>query len=100
MKRLVLPLPGNEAFAAALVRACSGERGGIETRRFPEGESYVRLHGDPYGRPVDLVCMLGRPDAQYLPLVFAADAPARAQRPLAMHPDEGTGAGMTGVGRS
>lgn len=74
MKRLILPLPGNEAFAAALAKACDGELGGIETRRFPDGESYVRLHGDSQGRPVDLVCTLGRPDAQFLPLVFAADA--------------------------
>ena len=74
MKRLILPLPGNEALAAALAKACDGELGGIEIRRFPDGESYVRLHGDPIGRPVDLVCTLGRPDAQFLPLVFAADA--------------------------
>lgn len=74
MNRLILPLPGNEALAAALAEACDGELGGIETRRFPDGESYVGLNGDPRGRPVNLVCTLGRPDAQFLSLVFAVDA--------------------------
>ncbi len=74
MTRLTFPLPGNEAFASALAAACGGECGRIETRHFPDGESYVRLHGDPAGRVVDLVCTLARPDAAFLPLVFAADA--------------------------
>lgn len=73
MKRLVLPLPGNEALATRLAQAVDGELGRIEGRRFPDGESYVRLHGDPAGRPVDLVCTLARPDPQFLPLAFAAD---------------------------
>ena len=74
MSRLILPLPGNEPFAAQLADALGGELGRIETRHFPDGESYVRLHGDPSGRAVDLVCTLARPDPQFLPLVFAADA--------------------------
>ncbi|GAB3398581.1 ribose-phosphate pyrophosphokinase [Massilia agilis] len=74
MRRLILPLPGNEAFAAALASATDAELGRLETRQFPDGESYVRLHGDPAGRAVDLVCTLAKPDAQFLPLVFAADA--------------------------
>lgn len=74
MKRLTLPLPGNEAFAQALAQHCDSELGSIEARQFPDGESYVRLHGDPRGRAVDLVCTLSRPDAQFLPLMFAADA--------------------------
>ena len=74
MQRLVLPLPGNEAFAAALAAACASDCGRVETRRFPDGESCVRLHGDPAGRAVDLVCSLARPDETFLTLVFAADA--------------------------
>lgn len=74
MQRLILPLPGNEAFGAALADCCGGELGRIETRHFPDGESYVRLHGDPAGRAVDVVCTLARPDPQFLPLVYAADA--------------------------
>lgn len=72
--RLILPLPGNEAFAARLAAAAGAELGKLETRRFPDGESYVRLHVSPAGRVVDLVCTLARPDEVFLPLVFAADA--------------------------
>ena len=74
MQRLILPLPGNQAFAEQLAAAVDGELGSIETRRFPDGECYVRLHGDPRGRAVDLVCTLAQPDLQFLSLVFAADA--------------------------
>ena len=74
MQRLTLALPGNEALAHQLAQACGSDVGSIETRRFPDGESYVRLHGDPAGRAVDLVCTLDRPDPQFLSLVFAADA--------------------------
>lgn len=74
MKRLILPLPGNETFASALAGHCGAELGRLEARRFPDGESYVRLHADPSGKAVDLVCTLSRPDDQFLRLAFAADA--------------------------
>lgn len=74
MQRLILPMPGNESFAGQLAECLGAELGRIETRLFPDGESYVRLHGDPRGRRVDLVCTLAWPDARFLPLVFAADA--------------------------
>ena len=74
MRHLILPLPGNAAFAADLAAGLDTEPGHIEPRRFPDGESYVRLHADPAGRIVDLVCTLARPDEDFLRLVFAADA--------------------------
>lgn len=72
--RLILALPGNEAFAGRLAEAAGGELGQLETRRFPDGEHYVRLLSDPKGRAVDLVCSLHQADASLLPLLFAADA--------------------------
>lgn len=72
--RLILPLPGNEAFARHLAEAGGWELGQIETRRFPDGESYVRILSDVADRPVDLVCTLARPDDSFLRLAFAADA--------------------------
>lgn len=72
--RLVLPMAGNEAFAARLARASGAELGAVETRRFPDGETYVRLLSDPTGRAVDLVCTLADPDEGFLRLAFAADA--------------------------
>lgn len=72
--RLLLPLPGNQALAAELARLGAGPCGEVETRHFPDGESYVRLHGDLHGREAVLICTLAAPDPLLLPLVFAADA--------------------------
>lgn len=75
--RLIIPLPGNEVFARQLAEAGGWEMGEIETRRFPDGESYVRILSDVADKMVCLVCTLARPDDGFLRLVFAADA-ARA----------------------
>ncbi|MBR2120069.1 MAG: ribose-phosphate pyrophosphokinase [Afipia sp.] len=72
--RLILPLPGNETFARHLAETGGWELGEIETRRFPDGETYVRILSDVADRRVDLVCTLARPDDGFLRLVFAADA--------------------------
>lgn len=71
---VILPLPGNEVFAHQLVEAGGCELGALETRRFPDGETYVRVLSDVVDRPVYLVCTLARPDDGFLRLVFAADA--------------------------
>jgi len=76
--RLVLALPGNEAFAARLAGESGAELGALETRQFPDGEHYVRLLSDPAGRSVDIVCTLARADSVILTLLFVAAA-ARAQ---------------------
>ena len=70
--RLIMPLPGNEILAAAIVRQTSAELGAIETRRFPDEETYVRLACDVAGKDVDFLCTTARPDNQFLSLVFAA----------------------------
>lgn len=75
--RLILPLPGNDAFGRCLAEDGHWELGTIETRQFPDGESYVRILSDVAGKAVDLVCTLARPDDGFLRLIFAADA-ARA----------------------
>lgn len=72
--RLILPLPGNDAFGWRLAEDGHWELGTIETRQFPDGESYVRILSDVAGKAVDLVCTLARPDDGFLRLVFAADA--------------------------
>lgn len=66
-------MPGNGDLAEELAVLAGSEVGGIETRRFPDGETYVRIHDAPTEEAV-LVCTLARPDEQFLPLVFAARA--------------------------
>lgn len=77
MSVIVLPLPGNEAMAQSIARAGDFELGEIETRRFPDGETYLRHLSPLKGRSVVLVCTLDHPDAKLVPLLFAANA-ARA----------------------
>src|SRR3546814_16792386 len=72
--RVIFAMPGNEAFAQALAEAGGFELGVLETRRFPDGESYVSLLTDVTDKCVDLVCTLARPDEGLLSLVFAAAA--------------------------
>jgi len=73
---LLLPLPGNEPLAAALARPLGAEVGALTVRRFPDGESYVRLDAPVAGRDLALVCSLDRPDDKILPLAFVSAASA------------------------
>ena len=56
--RIFIPLPGNETLAADLARLSSSALGTLETRHFPDGESYIRLTDDVTGKDVDFVCTL------------------------------------------
>jgi ribose-phosphate pyrophosphokinase len=71
---IVIPLPGNEALAASIARSLNVEHGTLQTRSFPDQETYLRFEHPLKGRTVILVCSLNQPDAKFLPLVFAADA--------------------------
>jgi ribose-phosphate pyrophosphokinase len=66
-------MPGNEDLAHALAAQMGSEAGPVETRRFPDGESYVRILAAADEKAF-LVCTLARPDEQFLRLVFAARA--------------------------
>jgi ribose-phosphate pyrophosphokinase len=69
---IVLALPGNEALARALAGRLGAEAGELELRRFPDGETYVRLPGSVAGRAVVLACTLDRPDDKTVPLLLVA----------------------------
>jgi ribose-phosphate pyrophosphokinase len=75
--QVILPLPGNDAFARSLADVGRHELGELQTRRFPDGETYVRIVSDVKDKAVHLVCTLARPDDGFLRLIFVADA-ARA----------------------
>jgi len=73
-RSLFFPLPGNEVFAERLAAAVGGECGLLSLRDFPDGESYVRVDSDPFGREVQIVATLRHPNDETLPLLFLADA--------------------------
>ena len=73
-ERLIFALPDNEAMTERLASLLGAEMGRIETRRFPDGETYLRFLTPVEGKSVLLVCTLAHPDEKYLPLLFAAGA--------------------------
>ena len=52
MKPLLFALPGNEELTSRLSAHLAAERGDLESRRFPDGETYVRLLAEVQGRSV------------------------------------------------
>lgn len=71
-KRIWIAMPSNEQMTAGLAELTGGEVAELETRRFPDDETYLRLRTDVTGRPVAIVCTLDRPDSKFLPLAFTA----------------------------
>lgn len=65
-------MPGNGVLGQAIARHMNADYAEVETRRFPDGESHVRLPPDLSAKDVHLLCTLREPDAQFLSLAFAA----------------------------
>ncbi|MCG2584540.1 ribose-phosphate pyrophosphokinase [Massilia sp. TS11] len=72
MTPMLFALPGNETMCARLAEQLGWDTGALETRRFPDGESYLRFADAVRGREVVLVCTLDRPDDKAISLVLAA----------------------------
>jgi ribose-phosphate pyrophosphokinase len=72
MGPIVFALPGNDTLAKALADGFGAELGKLEVRRFPDGETYVRVDTSVTDRKVVLVCTLDRPDDKFLPLLLCA----------------------------
>lgn len=70
---LVLGLPGFEDAASRLADTIGGEVASSTIRRFPDGETYVRIDDDVAGRDVSVVCSLNNPDAKLTRLFLAAE---------------------------
>lgn len=71
--RVVIALPGNERRADQLARRIDARLAPLIHRRFPDGESYLRIEDRLDGAQVVLVATLDRPDAKIPSLLFVAD---------------------------
>jgi ribose-phosphate pyrophosphokinase len=69
---ILFSMPGNERLAAELGMIGPWAAGALEIRRFPDGESYVRILSDVAGHRTAILCTLARPDSRFLRLVFTA----------------------------
>lgn len=78
MKPLLFTLHVADDLKQSTLASATFEEGVIEHRRFPDGESYVRLKTPVDGRAVILMCSLDHPDERLMALLLAADA-ARQQ---------------------
>ncbi len=81
MSALLFSLHAAASLSEQILADGAMEEGLIEHRRFPDGESYIRLHTPVAGRAVILLCGLDRPDERLMALLLAADA-ARQQGAL------------------
>lgn len=72
MNAIMFALPGNEQMAGDLAGLLGIELGRTEIRRFPDGESYLRIDSEVRDRTVILLCSLDRPDEKFLQLRFLA----------------------------
>lgn len=72
MKQIVFSIHDADALARRLCDRLGAEYGIAEIRRFPDGESYVRVLSDLGGKHAVIVCNLHRPDEKFISLYFLA----------------------------
>ncbi len=69
---LLAPMPGNQTMAETIAALIQGRVMQLDTRAFPDGETYLRFPDDISGREMALVCTLDHPNPKIIPLLFAA----------------------------
>ena len=74
MTAMVFTMPGHEGLGVRLATALSAPEGALTLREFPDGETYVRGESRCDGQDAVIAANLYQPNAQVLPLVFAARA--------------------------
>ena len=69
---ILFTIPGSEEIGRALTQQLNAEEGNAVIRRFPDGETLVKVLSDVYGREAMIVCSLNNPDEKLLPLYLLA----------------------------
>lgn len=69
---VLFSIPGNELMGHSLTELLHVEPGEAIIRHFPDGETYVKVISNVYGKDAVIVCSLHHPDSKILPLYFLA----------------------------
>lgn len=69
---VLFSIPGNEKLCHSLATLLHAEQGQAIIRRFPDGETYVKVLSNVYEKEAIIVCSLHHPDNKILPLYFLA----------------------------
>jgi ribose-phosphate pyrophosphokinase len=72
MKKIMFAVNDDDALARSVLAALGPEPGLAEIRRFPDGESYVRVVSEVGGKHAIIFCTLDHPDHKFMPLYFLA----------------------------
>ena len=72
MQKILFSLPGNEALGQQLRSTTGIEKGRFTLRRFPDGETYLRMQSDVKGKAVYILSSLPYPDDKIMSLYFLA----------------------------
>ncbi len=72
MPPILFNLDSDPSLFNALLEAMSANRGELEQRKFPDNESYLRVHSDCADQNVFIYCNLYQPDNKILRLLFLA----------------------------
>lgn len=70
MRTIVFVMPGQEGLGESLLALGDFEKGVLELRRFPDGESYVRVRSGVADAQILILCQLHQPDEKILPLLL------------------------------
>jgi len=71
---IIFPFPGSTPLAASLASRLGADTGILTTRKFPDGETYLRYDTDIRGKEIAFVCTLNDPNAKLVALLLAAQA--------------------------
>lgn len=73
MKPLLFALDTHTALSDSVLASHAFEKGACAIRRFPDGESYVRILSECAQRDVVILCTLHQPDALILQILFCVE---------------------------
>lgn len=73
MTPVMFSMPGQQQLSQNLLQQTGWQQGNMILRKFPDGETYIRVLDDVSGRDVAILCQLHHPDQSALSLLLLAD---------------------------